>query len=320
MNQFGPIRFAALLTCGAICCGTLVVAGCARPVADNPHVVASNVSSLKQAFGGGAAAAGPATTAVAAEPTGWSTLKGKFVLAGAAPARATLKVDKDQSVCAPGGKTVLDEEMVVDASGGIKDVAIFVTTKIPANNPKWEHPDDAAKATAVNDVPFDQKNCIFLSHLYIMRSTQTLVIKNSDEVGHNTSINPSAGSKAASANVLLPALSSTNYKPVGESSVPNQVSCSIHPWMSALLLTRNNSLYAVTDDKGNFEIKNVPAGVELEFAVWQQKTGNLTKVKVQEGGGAAADQTWKRGRFKRTLTADQPLEMIVTLDAADLPK
>lgn len=315
MNQFGPLRFAALLVCGA-----LVVAGCARPVAENPHVVASNVSSLKQAFGAGAAAEGPAATAAAAEPTGWSTFKGKFVLAGAAPVRSPLKVDKDQSVCAPGGKTVLDEELVVDASGGIKDVAIFLTTKLPANNPKWEHPDLAAQATAVNEVPFDQKNCIFLSHLYIMRSTQTLVIKNSDEVGHNTSINPSAGSKAASANVLLPALAETTYKPVGESSVPNQVSCSIHPWMSALLLTRNNPYYAVSAADGSFEIKNVPAGVELEFAVWQQKAGSLTKVTVQEGSGAAAEQAWKRGRFKRTLTADQPLEMIVTLDAANLSK
>lgn len=315
MNQSGPLRFAACLVCGA-----LIIAGCARPVAENPHVVASNVVSLKQAFGAGAAAAGPAATAVAAEPTGWSTLKGKFVLAGAAPARSPLKVDKDQTVCAPGGKTVLDEELVVDASGGIKDVAIFVTTKIPANDPKWEHPDFAAKATAVNELPFDQEKCVFLSHLFIMRSTQTLTIKNSDDVGHNTSINPSAGSKAASANILLPAKSSSTYKPVGESSVPNSVSCSIHPWMSALLLTRNNPYYAVSAADGTFEIPNVPAGVELEFAVWQQKAGSLTKVTVQEGSGAAAEQAWKRGRFKRTLTADQPLEMTVTLDAANLPK
>lgn len=311
MNQFGPLRFAACLVCGA-----LVIAGCARPVAENPHVVASNVSSLKQAFGAGAAAAGPATTAVAAEPTGWSTLKGKFVLAGAAPARSPLKVDKDQSVCAPGGKTVLEEDLVVDANGGIRDVAIFLTSKLPANDPKWEHPDYAAIATGEAPLPFDQKNCVFLSHVFIMRSTQTLIVKNSDEVGHNTSINPSPGSKAASANVLLPALSSTTYKPVGESSVPNSVSCSIHPWMSAFLLTRNNPYFAVTAPDGTFEIKNVPAGVELEFAVWQQKAGSLTKVQVQEGGSAAAEQTWKRGRFKRTLTVDQPLEMIVTLDAA----
>lgn len=309
----------ALGSFAALVCA-LALTGCERQLADNPRVSAANVEELKKAFGGGAAAAGPGAVVEVAEPTGWSTLKGKFVLSGTAPARSPLKVDKDQSVCAPGGKTVLDEEIVVDSSGGIKDVAIFLVTKLPANNPQWEHPDYAALATGEAPMPFDQKDCVFLSHVFIMRSTQTLTIKNSDDVGHNTSINPSAGSKAASANVLLPANSSTTYKPVGESLVPNPVACSIHPWMSALLLTRNNPYYAVSAPDGTFEIKNVPAGVELEFAVWQQKAGFMSKVKVQEGSGSAADEIWKKGRFKRKLTPDAPLEMTVTLDASSLNK
>lgn len=313
MNQRVDLRYVVLLLASL-----MVAAGCQRQVADNPRVSAANVVELKKAFGGSAAEAGPGAAVAVAEPTGWSTLKGKFVLAGGAPVRSPLKVDKDQTVCAPGGKTVLDEEIVVDANGGIKDVAIFLTTKLPANNPKWEHPDYAALATGEAPIPFDQKDCIFLSHVFIMRSTQTLTIKNSDPVGHNTAINPSAGSKAASANVLLPANSTTTYKPVGESLVPNSVSCSIHPWMSALLLTRNNPYFAVSAPDGTFEIKNVPAGVELEFAVWQQKAGFFSNVKVQQGGGAAADETWKKGRFKRNLTADTPLEMTVTLDASSL--
>ena len=313
MNRLVLFSSALLLAGGA-----LAMSGCARPVAGDPHVVASNVESLKKAFGAAAAQAGPAAVAAVAEPTGWSTLRGKFVLAGTPPARSPLKIDKDQGVCAPGGKTVLDEEMVVDSSGGIRDVAIFLTTKYPAGNPHWEHPDYAANATGEAPLPFDQEKCIFLSHLFIMRSSQTLVIKNSDPVGHNTSISPSAGSRTASANILLPANSSATYKPGGESLVPNPVSCSIHPWMSAMLLTRNNPYFAVTGEDGTFEIKNVPAGVELEFAAWQQKTGFLGKVSVQEGGGSAATQTWKKGRFKRTLTPDQPLELIVTIDSADV--
>ncbi|WP_254506614.1 hypothetical protein [Anatilimnocola floriformis] len=315
MNRFVLFSSALLLACGA-----LALNGCARPLAGNARVVASNVDSLKKAFGGGAAEAGAATAVAAAEPTGWSTVKGQFKLTGAPPVRLALAITKDPQVCAPGGKPVLGEEMVVDSAGGIKDVAIFLTTKLPANNPKWEHPDYAATATAETALPFDQKNCVFLSHLYIMRSTQTVVIKNSDEVGHNTSISPSAGSKAASLNELMPALGSTKYKPIGESIVPNPVACSIHPWMSALILTRNNPYYAVTAADGTFEIKNVPAGVELEFAVWQQKVGFLGKVSVQENGGAAAAQSWKKGRFKKTLTADMPLDLNVTLDAADVPK
>ncbi len=308
MNRFIPINIAALLACGV-----LVASGCTRPVAPNPRISTANVESLKKAFGAGAAEAGPAAVVAVADPTGWSTLKGKFVLAGAAPGRTALVISKDPQVCAPGGKTVLDEKLVVDGSGGIEDVVVYLVTKLPANNPKWEHPDLAAQATA--ELVFDQKECVFLDHVFVMRSTQTLLIKNSDPVGHNTSINPSAGSKAQSTNVLLPALSNSAYKPVGESAVPNSVSCSIHPWMSALLLTRNNPYYAVTKPDGTFVIKDVPAGVELEFAVWQEKAGFIGSAKVQEGGGAAKDETWKKGRFKRKLT-DKPLDLTVTVDAA----
>lgn len=324
MNQFVQLRAAVLIRGAAILAASyaLSLTGCPYrwSISDKPHVVPSNVESLKTAFGAGAAQAGPAAAVAVAEPTGWATVRGKFILAGNAPARNALKIGNDVSVCAPGGKTVLDEELVVDSNGGIKDVAIFLTTKLPANDPKWEHPDYTANATGEAQLPFDQKECIFLSHLYIMRSTQTLLIKNSDPVGHNTNISPSAGSKATSANYLLPANSSASYKPVGESLVPNNVSCSIHPWMSALLLTRNNPYYAVSAPDGTFEIKNVPAGVELEFAVWQQKAGFMTKVQVQEGGGAAAVQTWKKGRFKRTLTAEQPLELTVTVDESAFKK
>jgi hypothetical protein len=301
----------------AVCC--LLAAGCSRPVASNPRVNANNVASLKKALGSGAVETGPAPMTVAAEPTGWSTLKGKFTFAGNPPPRMTLNADKDVHICAPGGKQPLDEIVVVDPSSrGLKDVVIYLTTKYPAGNEKWEHPEYLANATGINELPFDQKQCIFLSHLYVARSTQTILIKNSDNTGHNTSINPSAGSKAQAFNELLPANGETTYKPIGESSIPNAVSCSIHPWMSALILTRNNPYYAVTNADGTFEIKNVPAGVELEFAAWQQGIGFLGTVKVQQDGGAEKDETWKKGKFKRTLAVDQPLTLNVTVDASSL--
>lgn len=314
MTRFIPVCFSFLAA------GLLLAAGCSRPVADNPRINASNVVSLKKALGATAEeSAAPSEAAAAAEPQGWATLKGRFVFADAPPPRMTLVADKDAHVCAPGGKQPLDEVFVVDPdTKGIKDVVIYLTTKYPAGDPKWEHADYLATANGTNELAFDQKDCIFLSHLYVARSTQTIVIKNSDNVGHNTSINPSPGSKAQAFNELLPALGQTTYKPMGESTIPNPVSCSIHPWMSALILTRNNPYYAVTKPDGTFEIKNVPAGVELEFAVWQQKTNFVTKVKVQEDGGAEKDETWKKGKFKRTLQPDSTLTLNVTLDSSIL--
>jgi hypothetical protein len=315
VNRFIPVAL-TWLACGLVLC-----AGCARPVASNPRLSASNVNSLKKALGSGTAEAGPATPVAAAEPQGFSTLKGQFTLVGQPPERKPVSITKDPQICAPGGKVVLAEELVVDPNTkGIKDIVIYLVTKYPAGDPKWEHPDYAANANGQNEIPFDQKACVFLSHMYVMRSTQTLLIKNSDDAGHNTSINTSAGSKAQPFNELIPAFGQTTYKPVGESSIPNPVSCSIHPWMSALILTRNNPYYAVTKPDGTFEIKNVPAEVELEFAVWQQKSGYLGSVKVKQDGGAEQDETWKKGRFKRTLKENTPLDLNVTVDVAAFNK
>ena len=122
-------------------------AGCQRRVATAAVVDPDEVTLIRDGLGTNAAA--PATTAVAAaEPTGFGTIRGTFKLSGAAPARSPVSVTKDPNICMPGGKQPLSEEIVVDGTGGIKDVVIFCTTKFPADNAKWEHPDYAAAKTA----------------------------------------------------------------------------------------------------------------------------------------------------------------------------
>jgi hypothetical protein len=104
---------------------------------------------------------------------------------------------------------------------------------------------------------------------------------------------------------------STIYTPKGESSIPNPVACTIHPWMSARLLTRPNPYFAVTAPDGSFEIKNVPAGVELEFAVWQEGAGFIGKASVN-----GKEEKWAKGRFKRTIAKDGTETLDAKLEAA----
>lgn len=76
------------------------------------------------------------------------------------------------------------------------------------------------------------------------------------------------------------------------------------------MITRNNSYFAVTKDDGSFEISNLPAGVPLEFRVWQER-GNFATVTVN---GAA--EKWARGKFKKSLEPGQSLTLNVEVDAA----
>jgi len=50
---------------------------------------------------------------------------------------------------------------------------------------------------------------------------------------------------------------------------PGEVVCDIHPWMKAWWMVTDNPYYAVTDEKGNFEFKDVPAGTQ-KVVVWQE--------------------------------------------------
>lgn len=236
--------------------------------------------------------------AVQADPTGWATLKGSFKVNGSVPTRKALKVDKDMSVCAPGGKTVLDQDVVVGPNGELANVLVFLATKTP-DDPKWIH--ESYSATKTSQVEFDQKNCVFLSHVFAMRSSQSLKILNSDPISHNTKLDPKGNAKPFNSNV--PSGGNVIYSPGGEDPGAFSVACSVHPWMSAWLVVRNNPYFAVSKADGTFEIANVPAGVDLEFRVWQE---NLQGVEA----------VGKKGKYKVKLENDEQKELNVEIDAS----
>lgn len=287
----------------------VLAAGCQRSSGTAVWLDQGAVADLRKSLGEGAA--GKTEAAAAAEPTGFATIRGSFKLEGAPPARKTLAVNKDQDICMPGGQSALSEELVVDANGGIKDVVIYCITKMPKDDPKWEHPDYAA--AKAQPLVFDQKNCVFLTHVLAARSTQTILVKNSDTKGHNANI--VAKGKALSGNILIASGGSSNYIPGGESPEPFDVSCNIHPWMSAKMLTRDNPCFAVTKADGTFEIKNVPAGVPLEFKIWQESSKFIQTAKLN---GTAAK--WPKGKLslkdKDILKPDEQRTLDVTVDVS----
>ena len=288
----------------------VLATGCQRSSGTAVWLDQGAVADLRKSLGEGAAGKSEATVTVA-EPTGFATIRGTFKLEGAPPPRKALAVNKDQDICMPGGKAALGEELVVDANGGIKDVVIYCITKMPKDDPKWDHPDYAASKTA--EVLFDQKNCVFLPHVLAVRSSQTVILKNSDSKGHNANI--IAKGKALGGNLLIPNGASSKFLPGGESPEPFDVSCNIHPWMSAKMLTRDNSLFAVTKPDGSFEIKHVPTGVPLEFKVWQESSKFIQTAKVN---GTLAK--WPKGKMtlkgKDVLEPGKPLTLEVTVDAS----
>jgi hypothetical protein len=182
---------------------------------------------------------------------------------------------------------VVDESLVVGDKGGLANVVIWV------RGPKdvKVHPDYAK--TAKDKVTLDNQHCRFQPHVTTMRTSQPLEVKNSDPFAHNTNI---AGVANSLPNQVIPANSSDTKAVALPENLPVGVTCNIHGWMKGWLLVRSDPYFAVSDKDGNFEIKNLPAGTELEFQVYQEKTGYVQKAKID-----GKDAGWVRGRFKMKI-------------------
>ncbi len=258
--------------------------------------------------GGGETDASAAASEPSEQPTGFATLKGTFKLDGAAPPRAPIQITKDQSVCAPGGKSVLSESVVVGSDGGVANVLIYADD-IPES---WVH-ESAIGNT--DEVEFDQKECVFLSHVSAIQTTQRLKILNSDPVAHNTKMEP-RGNLALNQNI--PSLGSITYPQqsgeMQEMNLPAGVSCSIHPWMNAWIIFRKDGYFAVTKEDGSFEIPNLPAGVDLQLSVWQEKINFVSDKFVTN---SPAVNNWSRkGVITLRLEPDQEFNLDVRLSSS----
>jgi hypothetical protein len=59
---------------------------------------------------------------------------------------------------------------------------------------------------------------------------------------------------------------------------PIAFNCDFHKWMTAFAWAFDHPYAAKTDENGNFEIKNVPAGAEVEIDYWHESFGPKPKV------------------------------------------
>lgn len=256
----------------------VILSGCGGETADKGDAVLVNAPDAKtsantstRSGGGGAKAstetanADKATSAAPVKAEGWGTFKGQITFGGSPPQAGVLeavgKAQKDPEVCA---KTtpIVDEKLVVNASSkGVKNVFVYLQRPTAVN-------DDAKKAALAEKREFDQKNCTYIPHALGVMVGETVTLKSSDPTNHNVNFQL----KNLSQNPLLAPGKSMDITPDSPERAPGPVSCSIHPWMKAYWLVLDHPYFAVTDENGNFEIKNAPAGTQ-KVVVWQETVG-----------------------------------------------
>jgi plastocyanin len=237
--------------------------------------VNSKATTTAPSASGTSSAGGAASTSSSAPPAsapvkaeGWGTLKGTIVFGGPPPEAKILqaqgKAEKDPDTCAKTAPIVSERLIVDSATKGVKNAFVYLI-RPSAVNP------EAKKAAESAKPEFDQKGCVFHPHTLAVMVGETVKVKTSDGVPHNVNFQL----RALQENKVLAPGNTMDVTPSSPERSPGPVSCSIHPWMQAYWLVLDHPYFAITDEKGNFEIKNVPAGTQ-KVVVWQEAVGPVT--------------------------------------------
>jgi plastocyanin len=218
---------------------------------------------------------------------------GTVVLEGDAPQLDALVKQgdesvKDKEVCGVAG--VSNESLVVGDGNGIANVFVYLRRA-----PKG-HKSDVPSETVV----LDQKGCVFLPHVALIRAGQKVLVKSSDAVQHNVHTFPA---RNQGTNLLINPNDQTGLELTYDRSEtdPLQVKCDIHAWMTSYHLVLDHPFMAVTDANGNFTIDGLPAG-DYEFRVWHERGRLLEKAYKATVNGDDKPATLKYGLDRFSVT------------------
>jgi hypothetical protein len=218
------------------------------------------------------------------ESNGWGTLKGTVTFDGTPPAQNPVKMEKDPEVCT---KTDPKKLQVWDV-GPNKGVANVIVWLRAPKGKAFKIPDDM-KQWKGEPVTIDQPHCAFEPRVVALYpsffdpqakeqkpSGQKFVVANSAPITHNTNVTPSSTLINQGGNNILQSKSKQEmvFKPGkpsqsgGEQTIT--FTCNIHPWMKGYAKVFDHPFEVVTKEDGTFEIKNAPAGVELDLVYWHE--------------------------------------------------
>jgi hypothetical protein len=224
-----------------------------------------------------------AALARAAEPAAGRII-GRVRLAGSPPAsRPPVEVLIDPATC---GERMPDESLLVDHDGGVANAVVVV------RGVKGDAPGDRPGAL------IDNARCRFVPRVQVVTRGETVRVRSSDPVLHNTHPVLVTDPEVTVANLALVAGGQTmdltrrlgeKLPASGEALV--RLGCDVHPWMRGWLVVLDHPYAAVTGADGAFAIGRVPPG-SYTVALWHETLGRAERpVTLAPGATTGVDFT-----------------------------
>ncbi len=153
-------------------------------------------------------------------------------------------------------------EVETGADGALKDTLVFVKDGVTG-----AYPAPSTPAT------LDQIGCVYTPHVFGVMAGQPVQIINSDPTLHNIHPMPVVN---AGFNIGMPIEGMKQTRAFSKAEAPFHVKCDVHPWMSAYIGVFSHPFFGVSNEQGEAELKNLPAGT-FQVQAWQEKYGALTQ-------------------------------------------
>ncbi len=233
-------------------------------------------SSLKTQFGCGrrprqgilCAIALVLTCAAGARAEEWGTVRGRFVWGGEVrnPKVLISKGDanaKDLAICA--ADTLYSNDLVVDPkTKGIQNIFVYLRDR-----PAAVH--SGPSADKLPELTQYVKGCRFEPHALFVRAGRRIRIVSRDPIDHHVQ---GTFFRNEPFNDALPSKGNHIQRLSAGEALPMPIACHMFPHMKAHWLVLDHPYAAVTNTKGEFEIKNLPVG-RHRFRVWHERAGLL---------------------------------------------
>ncbi|MBI4082492.1 MAG: DUF2012 domain-containing protein [Candidatus Lambdaproteobacteria bacterium] len=223
---------------------------------------------------------------------------GTVKLIGMPPGPEKILVTKNEDVCGKGYREV--QWVPVGPGKGLQETVVFLE-QIGSGKP-WEGALDSGRNH------LNQKNCLFVPWLQIVRHGSELTIQNSDPVLHNVHIRELVGVKVGKPRGVKRTM--LNEAQPGERGAPAAdlmarieprrgnliaVNCEAHNFMFAWMFAAAHPYTVKTGDDGSYRLENVPPG-EYVLQVWHPTLGlQEARINVEADKLARQDFTYSAG-------------------------
>jgi hypothetical protein len=190
-------------------------------------------------------------------------LKMRFICNGEPPPQNTLNVD------GLGGATADGSLIINKANHGIQNVCVWLL-RTPGDLfsvDDGKHSEQQKRVMTLTGGNFSPR-------IEILRTPQSVVIRNDDQRGYNITSDGWANNRPFSE--LLKPGDSIEKRVEFREWYPVRLSSSIHPWVAGYILALDQPHAAISDADGQLTIRDIPIG-KWAFVVWHERSGVVKK-------------------------------------------